>query len=536
MPFDREDALKKAEKFLRLGRLDAAIAEYQRVVDEIPNDWKTLNALGDLYLRANQPARATSLFARIADHLAAEGFDARAQAFYKRILKVTPDDERALEALAGLAIRQGILVEAKGHLVALSRRQAGARGCARRGRSAAARQHCRPDRFLGATGGGAVSRCQSGNTDLAAQRALGDRRRSRCRRQPPRRRSTCCRKRWRSSRTTQRYANDCSRAPIGAKLFEPLRASLTTAADCLALADRLTAAGWPEGAALALDEAVRLSPESRRPGRAPRARRASTAIAPAALDHLSAIETGGRSRMCRRWRSTALCEPDAARRRCSGWERLLDQGRISDQDVAVLIRRICGLGPRHHLAGARTVCRPPRRNAGTQREAVRQLRGFCDTHPGHIAALMKLVEMLVDVGSEDELIDAQARLAEAYLQVGLRRRGADHRRGLGVAVAGRHARRDLLRRALALAGEPDPENAVTEFAGQASGAFNGARPGISEDASGVAGERAGQRGRRRARPVRAQLGRHRSQRYSGGQWRQATPDRAGATTRLRRST
>ena len=48
MPFDREDTLKKAEKFLHLGRLDQAIAEYQRVVDEIPNDWKTLNALADL--------------------------------------------------------------------------------------------------------------------------------------------------------------------------------------------------------------------------------------------------------------------------------------------------------------------------------------------------------------------------------------------------------------------------------------------------------------------------------------------------------
>ena len=64
----------------------------------MPNDWKTLNALADLYLRANQPARASSLFEGIAQHLTAEGFDARAQAFYKRILKVTPDNERAIEA------------------------------------------------------------------------------------------------------------------------------------------------------------------------------------------------------------------------------------------------------------------------------------------------------------------------------------------------------------------------------------------------------------------------------------------------------
>jgi len=35
---DRDDTLKKAEKLLRQGRLDAAIAEYVRVIEEQPRD------------------------------------------------------------------------------------------------------------------------------------------------------------------------------------------------------------------------------------------------------------------------------------------------------------------------------------------------------------------------------------------------------------------------------------------------------------------------------------------------------------------
>ena len=41
MPNDREETLKKAEKLLRQGRLDGAIAEYVRVVEEHPRDWAT---------------------------------------------------------------------------------------------------------------------------------------------------------------------------------------------------------------------------------------------------------------------------------------------------------------------------------------------------------------------------------------------------------------------------------------------------------------------------------------------------------------
>ena len=54
MAFDRDSTLKQGEKFLRQGRLDAAIREYARVVEAQPRDWNTANLLGDLHFRAGQ--------------------------------------------------------------------------------------------------------------------------------------------------------------------------------------------------------------------------------------------------------------------------------------------------------------------------------------------------------------------------------------------------------------------------------------------------------------------------------------------------
>ena len=45
---------------LRQGKLDAAIAEYLRVVEDQPRDWNAANMLGDLYARAGQSTRPSS--------------------------------------------------------------------------------------------------------------------------------------------------------------------------------------------------------------------------------------------------------------------------------------------------------------------------------------------------------------------------------------------------------------------------------------------------------------------------------------------
>jgi tetratricopeptide (TPR) repeat protein len=113
---DRDDTLRKAEKLLRQGRLDAAIAEYARVAEDQPSDWTTAMVLGDLYARAGRIEQAVGQYARLADHLAREGFASKAAALYKKILKIHPDDDAALLRAAEMASLQGLTADAREYL------------------------------------------------------------------------------------------------------------------------------------------------------------------------------------------------------------------------------------------------------------------------------------------------------------------------------------------------------------------------------------------------------------------------------------
>ena len=123
MPIDRTAILRNAEKLLRQGKVEPAIAEYLRVVDDQPRDWNTANILGDLYQRAGQTDRAVEQFIRIADHLNEEGFLPKAGALYKKVLKLKPDHEHALIQGAEIAARQGLLADARSSLHAVAERR-----------------------------------------------------------------------------------------------------------------------------------------------------------------------------------------------------------------------------------------------------------------------------------------------------------------------------------------------------------------------------------------------------------------------------
>lgn len=122
-PFDREGALKRAEKALRQGRIDAAIAEYVTVVGAQPRDWNSANSLGDLYVRANQLDKGLEQYTRIADHLKDEGFYPKAAALYKKILKLKPDNEYSLLQSGDLAAKQGTLADAKQFFLQVAERR-----------------------------------------------------------------------------------------------------------------------------------------------------------------------------------------------------------------------------------------------------------------------------------------------------------------------------------------------------------------------------------------------------------------------------
>jgi tetratricopeptide (TPR) repeat protein len=120
---DRAALLRNADKLLRQGKLDQAIAEYRRVVDDQPHDWSTANVLGDLYLRAGQIDKAVEEYTRVADSLSLEGFLPKAIALYKKILKIRPDDEYVLLQAAEIAAGQGLFVDARTYLNTVSERR-----------------------------------------------------------------------------------------------------------------------------------------------------------------------------------------------------------------------------------------------------------------------------------------------------------------------------------------------------------------------------------------------------------------------------
>ena len=120
---DRDATLREAEKLLRQGRLDDAIALYQEVVEKAPDDWATANALGDLYVRAGSIEDAAAQYTKIADHFLEDGFLPKAVALYKKILRIRPDDETCRLRLGEIAAQQGLVVEAKAHLEAVRDRR-----------------------------------------------------------------------------------------------------------------------------------------------------------------------------------------------------------------------------------------------------------------------------------------------------------------------------------------------------------------------------------------------------------------------------
>lgn len=115
MAIDREDALKKAEKLLKQGKVAGAIEEYVRIVEDRPTDWNSANTLGDLYLKIGQADHAAEQFTHAADHLYGEGFFPRASAVYKKVLKVRSDDDHALWQLADIAGRNGLSLDARSY-------------------------------------------------------------------------------------------------------------------------------------------------------------------------------------------------------------------------------------------------------------------------------------------------------------------------------------------------------------------------------------------------------------------------------------
>ena len=113
MAIQRDKIIASAEKLVAKGKIEPAIKEYERLLDDNPSDVNTLNRIGDLWVRINRNDEAVKVFGRIADHYSRDGFFLKAIAIYKKINKLDPSKLDIYAKLADLYGKQGLAMEAK---------------------------------------------------------------------------------------------------------------------------------------------------------------------------------------------------------------------------------------------------------------------------------------------------------------------------------------------------------------------------------------------------------------------------------------
>jgi tetratricopeptide (TPR) repeat protein len=412
VPIDRTRTLRQAEKLLRQGRLDAAIAEYRRVLDEFPQDWTTANALGDCYYRAHQADAAVEQYLRIADHLAREGLAQPAAALYKKILKIKPDHDHALWQAAALAAAQGAVAEARQWLSTLAELRE-SRGDAAGAAEVLVRLGSLDPADLDARLAAAQKALDTGGAEQVAAelRELVD--------------ALIAARRGDDAigvleRATTAVPGDATlrgrlaRAWAERGEFDRARLHASSAAEFVQLADACAARGDADGEIAMLIDARRASPED--PGILLRlvreyADRGDYAAACLHLDGAGDTYDGELFAAAGEVRARAG-DTDRARllfarmlaREPHRTGALIEQGlRLTEPELALL----------HVEAAAEAQLA-----RGDMFGAIAAYRRFAEAFPAYHPGLVRLVDVSVDAGLDQETADAQARLAEAYLASG----------------------------------------------------------------------------------------------------------------------
>jgi len=110
--FNKQKILSAAEKFVQQGKLQNAIAEYEKIIKSDAKDLTVANTVGDLYARLGENDKAIECFKSVGDAYATQGFTVKAIAMYKKISKIKTTLEGILK-LAELYTQQGLFNDAR---------------------------------------------------------------------------------------------------------------------------------------------------------------------------------------------------------------------------------------------------------------------------------------------------------------------------------------------------------------------------------------------------------------------------------------
>ena len=404
MAFDRDTTLKRGEKFLRQGRLDAAIGEYLLAVQDQPRDWNTANLLGDLYVRAGQSDKALEQYNRIADHLMREGFLPKASALYKKILKVRPDDEATQLVLADISAQQKLFADAKNYLNAVG-----------------ARRRARGDR--------------EGVADIAVRLGSLD-------------------------------PDDFEARLTAARTLEEIGQTEQAATRFRAVHDDLDAKGLTSEALDALRDAVRLDPRDQ-PGRRILAKAAiDSGDVQAARPYLDRETAADDQMLLAALVEIELRSGQLEAGRALAAE-LLAKDREIRHRLLDSAWALCADAPEAAWVCIDAVT-DSATAAGDFAEAAVHLQELVARKAGHIPALLKLVEVCVDGGLESTMYETQVQLTDAYLDNGHAAEACVIAEDLVAREPWERAHIERFRKALVMLKTPDPDTHIAErLSGQA---------------------------------------------------------------------
>jgi tetratricopeptide (TPR) repeat protein len=108
---DKSATLKEVQKYLAKGAIDKAISELEQLVHESP-EGNVFNMIGDLYLKKGIQKSGIDYYLKAANYFRQEGFLHKAQALYKKVLNLSPNNADALSAFGELSEEKGLITDA----------------------------------------------------------------------------------------------------------------------------------------------------------------------------------------------------------------------------------------------------------------------------------------------------------------------------------------------------------------------------------------------------------------------------------------
>ncbi len=456
-PFDRESALKNAEKAIKQGRVDAAIAEYVKIVEAQPRDWNSANSLGDLYVRARQIEKGVQQYTRIADHLAEEGFYPKAAALYKKILKIKPDDEYALLQSGDMSAKQGKLADAKEAFTQVSERRK-ARGDKKGATEIAIRLGTLDPEDYDSRMRAAQMAADSGDTATALREFKDVATRLEKK------------EKYAEALVPLRAAFELNQADdqIRGRLFSAYLSGDPLAARPFAkgldelrqVGEALEKAGQADAALEVLAEVAELDPTNIEI----KANLALAYVAKGDLNKATSFlspEIAGANPQL--WMTIAEIEL-RGNRLAEGKTAVLQAMRLDANQAQAAVVLGCRLAETNPEAGYHPIeaVADTALAVNDYAAAAVALNEFTARVPSHLVALMRLVEICVDGGLESTMYEAQAQLAEAYLAGGRALEARIISEDLVAREPWNKANIDRFRRALVMLGEGDPDAIIAD--------------------------------------------------------------------------